>query len=113
MFGWFKKGNPPPGKTEEKAESGVAKASASAPVAGKKTKDELIAEAMANAKLAREAIGEETMGKITEILERQAKKAKLQKIKDDLIRKMETDSERMADEIKYMLQDDKNKKSDA
>lgn len=108
MFGWFKKGNPPP----ENAENSDAKpqAAASATVAGKKTKDELIAEAMANAKLAREAIGPETMAKITEVMERQARKAKLQKIKDDLIRKMETDSERMADEIKYMLQD---KKTDA
>lgn len=108
MFGWFKKGNPP----AETPENGDAKAVVAAPAAtGKPSKDELIAQAMANAKLAREAIGEETMGKITEILERQAKKAKLQKIKDDLIRKMETDSEKMADEIKYMLQDDKNKKN--
>ena len=107
MFGWFKKGNPPPQNTEN---SDPKPASAPVPVAGKKTKDELIAEAMANAKLAREAIGPETMAKITEVMERQARKAKLQKIKDDLIRKMETDSEKMADEIKYMLQD---KKTDA
>lgn len=108
MFGWFKKGNP----SGEAPENGDTKAVVTAPApSGKLSKDELIAQAMANAKLAREAIGEETMGKITEILERQAKKAKLQKIKDDLIRKMETDSEKMVDEIKYMLQDDKNKKN--
>lgn len=109
MFGWFKKGNPPTPNTEKNGPASQE----TVPVAGKKTKDELIAEAMANARLAREAIGPETMAKITEVMERQARKAKLQKIKDDLIRKMETDSERMADEIKYMLQDDKNKKSDA
>ena len=104
MFGWFKKGNPPPEKATE-ADSKPADAVGSVV---KLSKDELIAQAMANAKLAREAIGEETMAKITEIMERQARKAKLQKIKDDLIRKMETDSERMADEIKYMLHDKKS-----
>ena len=108
MFGWFKKGNPPAKSQDSAPKAKTGKDTP--PPSGKPSKDELIAQAMANARAAREAIGEETMGKITEILERQAKKARLEKIRSDLIRKMETDSERMADELKYMLQD---KKTDA
>jgi len=104
MFGWFKKGKsgskdnaaPPPAK------AGVSAAKTSS---GKPSKDELIREAMKNAKAARETIGEETLNKLGEMLQKQARKAQLEKMKADLIRKMETDSERMADQIKYMMQD--------
>ena len=100
MFGWFKKGNPP-------AENPASGAKTAVP-AGKPTKDQLIAEAMANAKLAREAIGEDTLARLSEIMHKQARKAQLEKIKADLIRKMETDSDKMADHLKYMLQDKKS-----
>lgn len=103
MFGWFKKGNPP----EKATEKAVSKAGNGAATPAKPSKDQLIAEAMANARVAREAIGQETLDKVSEILQKQAKKAHLEKIRSDLIRKMETDSERMADHLKYMLQDKK------
>lgn len=101
MFGWFKKGNPP------ESASKSTNPPASAP-GQKPSKDELIAQAMANAKVAREAIGEDTLARLSEIMQKQARKAQLEKIKADIIRKMETDSDRMADHLKYMLQDKKS-----
>lgn len=101
MFGWFKKGNPP-------SNTPVQGAKKAAITPAKPSKDALIAEAMANAKLARDAIGQDTLDRLSEMMEKQARRAKLEKIKSDIIRKMETDSERMADELKYMLQDKKS-----
>lgn len=98
MFGWLKKGKDNKGGEQQPP-------AAPAAPAGKMSKDDLIREAMKNAATAREAIGQETLDKVAEILHKQARKTQLEKMKADLIRKMETDSEKMADQLKYMMSD--------
>lgn len=63
----------------------------------------LRAEAMANARAARERLGDETIQKIADALQRQSAGAKAR----ELIR--ELDPAHVADHVKIILDDDKNK----
>ena len=77
-------------KTEDKEKQKAAERSAA-----------LRAEAMANARAARERLGDETIQKIAEALRKQSAGAKAR----DLIRGM--DPAHVADHVKIMLDDDK------
>lgn len=59
MFHWLKPKNAPSGPSQTQQNQGQSK------------KDQLIREAMSNAKVAREAIGEETLGKVRAMMEKQ------------------------------------------
>lgn len=69
----------------------------------KKSREELIAEAKANAAAAREQIGDETLDKIAEMMAKKENsefnrmKAEIEKI----------DSGKVADNLKYMIEEDK------
>jgi hypothetical protein len=78
------------------------------PKKGKKTKktdrEKLIEEAMANASLAREAIGDETLQKIAASMrEKERKSAAIQAAKKKLL---EVDKDVLADNIRFMLREE-------
>ena len=99
MFDWLKKDK------EKRAEA----ASATPPSSpdSKPDKDELIRQAMLNTKAAREAIGEETLNKLGAMIEKKQRQMQLEKIRADIIRKMETNSGQVSDHLKFMLHDKK------
>lgn len=99
MFNWFGKGK---GKDPDKQSSAPVPA---VRPEGKPSKDELIRQAMANARVARDVIGEETLSKLSAMIEKKNRQMQLEKMKQDLIRKMETDSGKVADHLKFMLHD--------
>ena len=98
MFDWLK-------KDKEKREE--AAAAPSLPATSKPDKDELIRQAMQNTKAAREAIGEETLNKLGAMIEKKQRQMQLEKIRADIIRKMETNSGQVTDHLKFMLHDKK------
>ncbi len=100
MFGWLKKG-----KNDDAADKKTAVA-APAP-GGKPSKDELIRQAMLNAQAARETIGQETLDKVAEILQKQARKAQLEKMRAALVEKIASNPENVSDHLREMLRDKK------
>lgn len=100
MFGWLKKGKN--GDAENAADA--AAPAPSKPAGGKPTKDELIKQAMANAQVARVAIGEETLNKVAEMIEKKNREIQLAKAREALL---DMKSEVLADHLKEMLRDDK------
>ncbi len=94
MFDWLK-------KDKEKRDE------AASAVTPKTPKDELIRQAMLNTKAAREAIGEETLNKLGSMIEKKQRQLQLEKIRADIIRKMETNSGQVTDHLKFMLHDKK------
>jgi hypothetical protein len=101
MFDWLKKDK------EKKAEAAAAAANPAQSVGAKPNKDELIRQAMLNTKAAREAIGEETLNKLGAMIEKKQRQMQLEKIRADIIRKMETNSGQVSDHLKFMLHDKK------
>lgn len=101
MFGWLKKGKDDPAKPADATPAAPVSATTDAP---KRSKEELIQEAMANAKLARVAIGEETLNKVAEIIEKKNREMQLAKAREALINMK---SEVLADHLKEMLRDKK------
>lgn len=97
MFDWLKK------EKEKKAEA----AAAGQPSAVKPDRDELIRQALQNTRSAREAIGEEALGKLGTMIEKKQRQLQLEKIRADIIRKMESNSGQVGDHLKFMLQDKK------
>jgi hypothetical protein len=96
MFGWLKKG---------KKGKAPAKTAVLPPPAARSDKEKLIQQAMENAKAAREAIGEETLNKVAEIIERKNHEIRLAKAREAL---MNMDTEHLADFLKENMRD-KNK----
>ena len=102
MFDWLKKDK------EKRAETPAEGASViPLPVTQKPDKDELIRQAMVNTKAAREAIGEEALSKLGSMIEKKQRQLQLEKIRADIIRKMETNSGQVTDHLKFMLHDKK------
>ena len=99
MFDWLKKDK------EKRAEA--ASATPPSNPDAKPDKDELIRQAMLNTKAAREAIGEETLNKLGAMIEKRQRQMQLEKIRADIIRKMETNSGQVSDHLKFMLHDKK------
>jgi DNA-binding MurR/RpiR family transcriptional regulator len=97
MFGWFgkdkKPANPP-------AKAGGKESSAS-------TKDELIRQAMQNARTARQSIGEENLARLAELMQQQRKKQELERAKE-ILRQM--DPEKLVDNFRYLIDEDKGRK---
>ena len=93
MFGWLKKGKK--GKVSAKPATSTA-------LIAKPGKDKLIQQAMENARMAREAIGEETLSKVAEIIERKNREVQLARARETLIN---MDTERLAIFLKENMRD--------
>lgn len=100
MFGWFTKSKTP--STPDDKSPSAAPQNNSGPI----SKEDAMKQAMANVRVAREAIGPETLDKVLEIMQKKQKSAEFEKAREAL-RAMDVD--KLTDNIKYVMHDDKDK----
>lgn len=98
MFGWFTKSkSPSPDKDQPESANSPKK---QVQETGKLNRDDVVRQAMENARLAREAIGPENLARMMQLMEEKKKHSEFAKAKE-IIEKL--DKGRLSDNLKYMM----------
>lgn len=107
MFGLFGNNKKKAAQKSVKKPAKGKKAPASKAGNGAKpSREELLAQAKANAARARESIGEETLDRVAEMLEKKKKNAAIEKARAQI---SEMDQDRVADTVRSWIDEDRNK----
>lgn len=110
MFGLFGNDKKKAAKTKAKGKGGPTPkgkpSKAASGGAASPSREELLAQAKANAAKAREAIGEDALDRVAEILEKKKRNATIEKARAQI---KAMDQDRVADTVRSWIDEDRNK----